>query len=485
MPIVVMKQGNACEAKGHYFRNSFQRKEYPVTDENSNQMNRPKKRSEMSDEERVRDFQRKIYQKAKEEKTFRFYVLYDKVKLPHVLRESYKRCREKGGSPGIDGISFEKIENRIGKDRFLEEVRNDLENITYRPSAVKRVYIPKANGKMRPLGIPTIKDRVTQMACKMVIEPIFEADFEDCSYGFRPKRSGHDAMRAIKEKLKHGNVEVYDADLSAYFDTIPHKELMYLIGLRISDLKVLHLIKMWLKAPICEDGKMSGGKKNKKGTPQGGVISPLLANIYLNLLDKAVKRTGGVFQKAGVTIVRYADDFVLMGKQIPGEVIGYLHGMLERMKLSINDEKTELLNATKRAFHFLGFVVRYDKDRCGRSSKYWNIIPGKKAELKLKDKLRDYFDTHGHASPKTVAKELNRIIKGWINYFTIEKVSYPQQSKRKIRWYLMDKLQRYYYRKSQRKSKLYRKGAFETLTKRFGLIDPRVYTPPLTTVKTF
>jgi RNA-directed DNA polymerase len=454
-----------------------------VIDEKSNQKDRPKKRSEMSGEERVRDFQRKLYQKAKEEKTFRFYILYDKIKLQHVLGEAFRRCRAKGGSPGIDGISFEEIEERIGTDEFLEKIRNELETETYRPNAVKRVYIPKANGKMRPLGIPVIKDRVIQMACKMIIEPIFEADFEDCSYGFRPKRSGHDAMRTIREELEQGNVEIYDADLSAYFDTIPHKELMQLIGQRIADVRVLHLIKMWLKAPISEDGKMSGGKKNKRGTPQGGVISPLLANIYLNLLDKAVKRVGGVFRKAGVTIVRYADDFVLMGEKITGEVLQYLYGMLERMKLSVNREKTKLLNAMEEEFSFLGFVVRYDQDLHGRNRRYWNMKPGRKAEQKLRDRLKEYLNTHRNCPPEVIARDINSIMKGWINYFTIAGVSYPQQSKRKLRWYVMDKLQRFYYRKSQRKSRLYRKGAYEVLRARYGMIDPRAYAPPMATVK--
>jgi group II intron reverse transcriptase/maturase len=245
-----------------------------VTDEQSNQENRPKKRSEMSDLERVQDLQRKLYRKAKQEPRFRFYVLYDKIKLPHILREAYRRCKANKGKPGIDGQTFERIEE-TGRVRFLEQIRRELEEHKYKPDPVLRVYIPKANGKMRPLGITTIKDRVVQMACKIVIEPIFEVDFEKESYGFRPKKSAKDAVTKIKENLKKGWTEVYDADLSSYFDTIPHKELMFLIGLRIADKHVMHLIKMWLKAPIIEDGKLSGGKKNKKGTPQGGLCKAL------------------------------------------------------------------------------------------------------------------------------------------------------------------------------------------------------------------
>ena len=270
-----------------------------------NLQTRPK--LQMSDKERVRDFQRKLYQKAKQEETFRFYVLYDKVRLPHFLRESYKRCKANRGVAGVDGMTFEDVEV-YGVDKFLAEIGEELENRTYKPQPVLRVYIAKANDKTRPLGIPVIKDRILQMAVKLVIEPIFEADFEDSSYGFRPCRSAGDAVREIKQKLQEGKGEVFDADLSAYFDTIPHKELLQLIGKRISDKNVLHLIKMWLKAPVMENGRLTGRRKNKLGTPQGGVISPLLANIYLHELDKAVNREEGVFYQCGIKIIRYADD---------------------------------------------------------------------------------------------------------------------------------------------------------------------------------
>ncbi len=268
-----------------------------------------KPKHQMTDAERVQDLQRKLYRKAKQEKDFRFYVLYDKVRLPHFLREAYKRCKAKNGRSGVDGVSFKDIAG-FGVDKFISEIIEELESRTYKPQAVLRVEIPKANGKTRPLGIPTVRDRVIQMTVKLVIEPIFEADFEDNSYGFRPRRSAGDAVREIKQNLQAGKSEVFDADLSAYFDTIPHKELMHLLALRISDKNVLHLIKMWLKAPVMENGRPKGGKKNKVGTPQGGVISPLLANIYLHLLDKAVNRIGGIFQRNGVKLIRYADDCV-------------------------------------------------------------------------------------------------------------------------------------------------------------------------------
>ena len=437
-------------------------------------------REPRSDEERVRDFQRKLYQKAKQEVNFRFYVLYDKVRLPYMLREAYARCRANGGAPGVDGVSFVQIEGTVGGvGELLAEILKELEAKTYRPSPVKRVYIPKANGKMRPLGIPTIKDRIVQTACKMVIEPIFEADFQDDSYGFRPKRSAHDAMAAIKRNLKEGLNEVYDADLSAYYDTIPHKELLILVGKRISDQNVLHLIKMWLKAPIWEDGKVTGGKKNQRGTPQGGVVSPLLANVYLNLIDKAVRRGGGVFQKTGVKIVRYADDFVLMGHRIPKACVDYLKGCLGRMKLELNEEKTRAVRVKEEAFSFLGFTIRYAVSRYDGARKYVRIEPSAKSEKKARENIGACLSKNGHLGPGPLAARLNEITRGWAGYFTIQGVSYPQKSLRKLRQYLSLSLQRYYRQKSQRRSKRSYRNAFAELITHYGLVNPVDYAPKL------
>lgn len=432
-------------------------------------------KSQMSDKERVRDFQRKLYQKAKQDKLFRFYVLYDKVRLPHFLREAYKRCKANGGSAGADGMRFEDVE-LYGVDRFLTEIREELENKSYRAQPVLRVLIPKGNGKTRPLGIPAIKDRVVQMSVKLVIEPIFEADFEDSSYGFRPCRSAKGAVSEIKENLNLGKGEVFDADLSSYFDTIPHKELMELIGMRVSDKNVLHLIKLWLKAPVMENGQPKGGKKNNIGTPQGGVISPLLANIYLHLLDKAVNKEGGLFCKYGIRIIRYADDWVLMARRLPEEALESVRGLLNRMKLSINEEKSRVVNAYTESFDFLGYTFRLNGDLFGRNHrKYWCIEPSSKSQKKVKEKIRGYMRFNGHKAPPDVAKELNAIIRGWVNYFTINGISYPNRAKRNLRYYLFKKLTRYYKRKSQRKSKLHNRGAFKVLVSKYGLIDPTKY----------
>ncbi len=341
---------------------------------NKSSLRKKPKRKEMSDKERIRDFQRKLYRKAKQEKEYRFYILYDKIHQKHFLREAYRRVKSNGGSPGTDRITFREIESN-GLEKFIETLQEELMESRYKPQPVKRKMILKENGKQRPLGIPTIRDRVVQMSCKMVIEPIFEADFEETSYGFRPKRSAADAIRSIKVNLKEGRTEVLDADLQSYFDTIPHDKLLITVAQRLSDKKVLHLIKQWLKAPIEDEGRISGGKKNKTGIPQGGVISPLLSNIYLHLLDRIICKTTSIFSRLEIKIIRYADDFVLLGTRIPEEAREKLGEILQRMELRLNDEKSRLVDAREEKFDFLGFTIRYDRDYHGRNRKYWNIVP--------------------------------------------------------------------------------------------------------------
>jgi RNA-directed DNA polymerase len=439
-----------------------------------------RRKSEIPDEERVVDLQRKLYQKAKAEKGFKFYVLYDKMFIPYMLREAWKQVKSNGGSAGIDKIGIKEIE-QYGVENYLEELGEDLRKQTYRPLPVKRVMIPKANGGERPLGIPTVRDRIAQTVCKMILEPIFESDFEESSYGFRPKRSSKDAMRAIKEELGKGKVQVYDADLSNYFDSIPHDKLMIALQTRVSDPRILKLLKQWLKVPVQEDGQLKGGKGRKTGTPQGGVISPLLANVYMHLLDRIVNSPNSLFGKAGIKIIRYADDFILMGKELSEEVLKELDSILDRMGLCLNEQKTHKLDARDESFDFLGFTVRFDKDIYGRPIKYWNVIPSKKSEAKLREKVRVFLRTHGHSRPERVADGLNSLTRGWMNYFDIAQVSYPRDSYRRLRYYLTNKVDKYYRRKSQRRCKrLYGRDAFKKLVQNYGLIDPSVRTGSLT-----
>jgi RNA-directed DNA polymerase len=443
-----------------------------------------RRRSEIPDAERVKTLQGKLYQKAKQDKNFKFYVLYDKMFISYMLREAWKQVKANGGSPGIDKVTIEDVE-KIGVDKYLSELGEELRKQTYKPQAVKRVMIPKANGGERPLGIPSVKDRIVQTVCKMIIEPIYEADFEESSFGFRPQRSSKEAMASIKTHLQTGRTEVLDADLSKFFDTIPHDRLMITLNQRITDPRMLKLIKSWLKVPVFEKGQFKGGKKSTLGTPQGGVISPLLANIYLHLLDKIVNDTKSLFYKYGVKIVRYADDFVLMAKTIPETVIEKLNSLLKRMGLTLNENKTKLIDATKNSVNFLGFTVRYSRDIFVKGKRYWDIFPSRKSEQKIRDKISEHLKRHGHSPSAELAKELNAITRGWMNYFTITGVSYPTMSRRKLRYYLYNKLTRYFNRKSQRKSRLYRQKAFEKLVSQYGLIDPTKYSYERLPVKAY
>jgi RNA-directed DNA polymerase len=423
----------------------------------------------MTDDERVRNLQRKLYRKAKEEERYRFYVLYDKICLAYVVREAYRRVKANHGAPGVDGITFSDLEAE-GEGAFLEAIRKELEEKTYRPSPVKRKLIPKANGKMRPLGIPTIKDRVVQTACKMIIEPIFEADFQDGSYGFRPRRSAQDAVGKIKAHLKAGREQVLDADLSNYFDTIPHRKLLLLTEQRISDRDVLHLIKQWLKAPVEEDGKISGGKSNRRGTPQGGVISPLLANIYLNLVDKLVERRMADIPE-DVRIVRYADDFVLLGRTISDRIVRKLNEVLRRMELELNTEKTKVVNAAEERFDFLGFTFHKRWSRAERGVKYYHVQASMKSMKKIRANIKGYLKGNLNQGSHTVITALNRKVRGWLNYFTMPGTTQAWKAADMLRGHLKESLYRYHRRKSQRYNERFCRNAYYIWIDK-GLVDP-------------
>lgn len=317
--------------------------------------------------EEIRTLQRKLYTKAKQEPAYRFYALYDKVWRADTLMFAYRLVRANKGSPGVDGMDFEDIEQKIGIEKFLSELAQDLKAKTYHPSAVRRVMIPKADGTERPLGIPTIRDRVAQMAVKLVIEPIFEADFCPSSYGFRPKKSAHDAVDEIANALHLGYIKVIDADLSKYFDSIPHAKLLAVVAERVVDGAVLHIIKQWLKAPVIGEDKdgtkknVGGGKANSRGTPQGGVISPLLSNCYLHLLDRIWVRHQ-LSGKLKARIVRYADDFVVLCAGAVDAPLATVRHVLGRLDLTLNESKTHIVDARQESFNFLGFFNQDEQE---------------------------------------------------------------------------------------------------------------------------
>ncbi len=424
----------------------------------------------LSDAERVCKFQRSIYQKAKQDKSFKFYCLYDKISQPYFLREAYRKVKQNDGAAGVDKQDFSDIESK-GIENFLEELSQELQKFSYQPQAVRRVWIEKANGKLRPLGIPCIKDRVVQQSCKMVIEQIFEADFSDNSHGFRPERNAAKAISQIKANLKRGLIEVYDADLSAYFDTIPHDKLMKALEERITDHRLLRLIKMWLQSEVSENGCITGGKSTTCGTPQGGVISPLLANIYLNLFDRNVEKAGSIFEREGIKLVRYADDFVLMGREISEAVKQRVSQLIERLGLKLNTDKTKVLKATdKGGFDFLGFNFRYDWSLYNRGQKYWNVHPSDKSEKKFRQTISDYLTTKLVRPITEVIKGLNDKIRGHYQYFKIQGVSYINQATFGFESYLNYKIFKYCRRKSQRMCKRYSNNVYEHLTEQYGLL---------------
>jgi RNA-directed DNA polymerase len=418
--------------------------------------------------EGIQKLQNKLYEKAKGEPKFRFYQLYDKVYREDVLLYAWQKARANRGAPGVDGKTFEDIESE-GLKKWLEELRKELHDKTYRPDPVRRVMIPKRGGGERPLGIPTIRDRVAQTAVKIVIEPIFEADFEDSAYGYRPERSALDAVKATHKGMEEGYTEVVDADLSKYFDTIPHDKLMWALRQRITDVHLLRIIEKWLKAPVEDkdekgNKRLTGGKRSKVGTPQGGVISPLLANIYMNLFLKLWRQNGkGETFKA--KIINYADDFVILSQGCAKEAMEWTKRVMERMRLTLNETKTRIVDAGKETYQFLGYT-------CGAQMhkkmgwKRITVRPSDKSVQNIKDKIGKKLNPGNHDPLPEVVKSVNRIIKGWDNYFGYGD-TYPAY--RVINNYVCHKMQ-FFINRRCKKSKLDSNGLSNKIFEELGVI---------------
>ena len=398
----------------------------------------------------------KLYEKAKREPTFRFYSLYGLIARLDVLEAAWVLVADNGGAPGVDGVTIKQIETSPGGVGLLvATLHKELLTKQYKPQAVRRVFILKDSGKQRALGIPSVRDRVVQAAARLILEPIFEADFLEASYGYRPGRQAHEALAAIARNVREGYVEVYDADLQAYFDTIPHDKLLQCVERRVADRSVLRLLRLWLEAPV-EDRDEHGRRRQRRpthgiGTPQGGVISPLLANLYLHWFDVRFHRRAGPGQWANARLIRYADDFVIMAKDI-GQIPAWVELTIEGwLGLTINREKTRIVRFTPdsgESLDFLSYTFRYDWDRYGRGTHYFTAEPSTKALTRMKDALRHVINSrHNYEPVSQLIARVNRKLRGWQHYFSFGR---PRGAYRVVNALVIDRLTHHLQRRSQR-----------------------------------
>ena len=397
----------------------------------------------------------KLYRKAKREPTFRFYTLYGLIARLDVLEAAWALVAAHDGAPGVDGVTIAQLRTSPdGGATLVAGLHEELMARRYQPQAVRRVFIPKAEGKQRPLGIPAVRDRVVQTAAKLILEPIFEADFLEASFGYRPGRSAHDALQAIARRVREGYVEIYDADLEAYFDTIPHDKLMKCVERRVADRQVLRLLRQWLVAPVEERDENGRPRRTRptQGTPQGGVISPLLANLYLHWFDVRFHRDTGPGRWARAHLVRYADDFVILARHISDRIPRWVaHTVEEWLGLTINRKKTRIVKLTPthhEQLDFLGYTCRYDWDQFGRQTRYFTLVPSAKAMARMKQELRELMNSQRNFVPIPVlVAQVNRKLAGWRAYFSI---GHPQRAHRAITAFAINRMVQHLRHRSQR-----------------------------------
>lgn len=420
--------------------------------------------------DKLRKLQRALFVKAKQEPTYRFYALYDKVYREDVLAHAWALSRANAGAPGVDGQTFADVE-AYGVERWLGELGEEVRSERYRPQPVRRVMIPKRDGGERPLGIPTVRDRVVQTAAKLILEPIFEAGFDDAAYGYRPRRSAVDAVRRVHTALRAGHREVIDADLSKYFDTIPHAELMKCLAQRISDARILRLLKAWLKAPVEERDeqgarRMSGGKKATRGTPQGGVISPLLANIYMHRFVRMFRKCA-FEQRFGAVLVNYADDFVVLCRRGASAVLDAIRRWMTAIGLSLNEAKTCLRNGRREEFDFLGYTFGPMKSKRLRGWVYLGARPSRKAVIRLRDKVRALLHRGNMQPLAEIVSRLNRLLQGWWNYFSYGTVA---EVARKVDRHVYDRVRHFLRRRHKVRGRGTRRFPEQYVRQRLGVV---------------
>ena len=426
---------------------------------------------------KIQKLQRSLYTKAKQEPECRFHFLYDKMCREDVLRHAYDLSCENDGAPGIDGVAFKALDAQA-VDQMLKELQEELREYRYKPQALRRVEIPKEGGVgKRPISIPTIRDRVVHTAAKLVLEPIFEADFDESAFGYRPKRDAIGAVQKVHQALLDGRTEVIDADLSTFFDTIPHAELMKCLMRRISDGHMLTLLKMWLKMPVEEKndrGKpnrwVSGGKDSTKGVPQGGPLSPLLANIYMHRYIKAFRKHG-ISQKYGATLVNYADDFVVLCRHGAGQVLATTRRWMAQIGLAINEKKTSIKDARRESFNFLGYTFGPVYSR-RNGHRYIGAGPSKKSAKKFRANVRGLLRPGNHDPLEKVVSDLNNKIRGWAVYFRYGAVSKVRSD---ADMYVRDRIRRFLRRREKRLSQGKRRYPNEAVNAELGVLSMRVF----------